>query len=46
MDIKDAFFKVELEEESRPLTAFTIPDNHYQYTVAPQGERCSSDLII
>lgn len=38
IDLKDAYWQVELDEESRPITAFTIPGRPlYQFKVMPFG---------
>ena len=38
MDLSQGYFQVELEEESRPVTAFITPDGeHYQMTRMPMG---------
>ena len=36
-DFKSGYFQVPLSEEDRPKTAFSTRDNHYQFTVLPQG---------
>ncbi|XP_059222594.1 uncharacterized protein K02A2.6-like [Stomoxys calcitrans] len=38
LDIKDAYWQIELDEESRPITAFTVPGRPlYQFVVMPFG---------
>ena len=36
-DSKSGYFQIPLSEEERPKTAFSTRDNHYQFTVLPQG---------
>ena len=36
-DFKSGYFQVPLSKEDRPKTAFSNRDNHYQFTVLPQG---------
>ena len=36
-DFKSGYFQIPLSKEDRPKTAFSIRDNHYQFTVLPQG---------
>ncbi len=36
-DIKSAFWQVELDEASRPLTAFSTPSGHYYFRRMPFG---------
>ncbi|CAF4937178.1 unnamed protein product, partial [Rotaria socialis] len=36
-DFKSGYFQVPLSNEDRPKTAFSTRDNHYQFTVLPQG---------
>ncbi|CAF1539566.1 unnamed protein product [Adineta ricciae] len=36
-DFKSGYFQVPLVKEDRPKTAFSTRDNHYQFTVLPQG---------
>ncbi len=38
-DCRDAFWTIKMAETSRPYTAFSTPDGHWQYTVMPQGAR-------
>ncbi len=35
--IKSAFWQIELDEASRPLTAFSTPEGHYQFRIMPFG---------
>ncbi len=37
IDIKSAFWQIELDEASRPLTAFSTPTGHYQFRRMPFG---------
>ncbi len=37
IDIKSAFWQTELDEASRPLTAFSTPTGHYQFRRMPFG---------
>ena len=37
LDFKSGYFQVPLSKEDRPKTAFSTRDNHYQFTVLPQG---------
>jgi len=38
VDLKHAYWQIELEEESRPITAFTVPGRPlYQFVVMPFG---------
>ncbi|CAF4656160.1 unnamed protein product, partial [Rotaria sp. Silwood2] len=36
-DFKSGYYQVPLSKEDRPKTAFSTHDNHYQFTVLPQG---------
>ncbi|CAF2087757.1 unnamed protein product [Rotaria magnacalcarata] len=36
-DFKSGYFQVPLSKEDRPKTALSTRDNHYQFTVLPQG---------
>ena len=36
-DFKSGYFQIPLAKEDRPKTAFSTRDNHYQFTVLPQG---------
>ncbi|CAF4814075.1 unnamed protein product, partial [Rotaria sp. Silwood2] len=36
-DFKSGYFQVPLSKEDRSKTAFSTRDNHYQFTVLPQG---------
>ena len=36
-DFKSGYFQVPLSKEDGPKTAFSTRDNHYQFTVLPQG---------
>jgi hypothetical protein len=37
LDFKNGYFQVPLASEDRPKTAFSTRDNHYQFTILPQG---------
>lgn len=37
IDLKNAYFQIPLEEESRPKTAFATSQGLFEYTVMPQG---------
>lgn len=37
LDLKDGFFHVPIEEESRKYTAFTVPSGQYEFNCAPFG---------
>lgn len=37
LDFKNGYFQVPLAPHDRPKTAFSTRDNHYQFTVLPQG---------
>ena len=37
LDMKSGYSQVKLHPDSRPLTAFTVPEGRYQYVVLPQG---------
>ena len=37
LDLVSGFYQIELEEESKPLTAFSVNDNHYQFKRLPMG---------
>lgn len=37
IDFKAGYFQVELDPKDRPKTAFSTRDQHYQFTVLPQG---------
>lgn len=46
IDLKDAFWQLPLEKESRPLTAFTVPSRgHYQFKVVPFGLCTASQAL-
>ncbi|CAF4829214.1 unnamed protein product, partial [Rotaria sp. Silwood2] len=36
-DFKSGYFQVPLSKEARPKTTFSTRNNHYQFTVLPQG---------
>jgi Reverse transcriptase (RNA-dependent DNA polymerase) len=37
LDFKNGYFQIPLASKDRPKTAFSTRDNHYQFTVLPQG---------
>ncbi|CAF1691434.1 unnamed protein product, partial [Adineta ricciae] len=37
LDFKSGYFQIPLAPADRPKTAFSTRDNHYQFTVLPQG---------
>ena len=37
LDFKNGYFQIPLDPHDRPKTAFSTRDNHYQFTVLPQG---------
>ncbi|CAF1661396.1 unnamed protein product, partial [Adineta ricciae] len=37
LDFKSGYFQISLAPDDRPKTAFSTRDNHYQFTVLPQG---------
>ena len=37
LDMKSGYSQVNLHPDSRPLTAFTVPERRYQHVVLPQG---------
>ena len=37
LDMKSGYSQVKLHPESRPLTAFTVPEGRFQHVVLPQG---------
>ncbi len=37
IDLKSAFWQIEFDEASRPLTAFSTPTGHYQFRRIPFG---------
>lgn len=46
IDLKDAFWQMPLEEKSRPLTAFTVPQRgHFQFKVVPFGLCTASQAL-
>ena len=42
LDLQQAFFQVELDEQSRPYTSFKTPFGLFQYCVLPNGAKNSS----
>ena len=42
MDVADAFFTVQLDEASRPYTAFRLPSGLWEWKVLPQGSKTSA----
>lgn len=46
IDLKDAFWQLPLQEDSRPLTAFTVPSRgHFQFKVVPFGLCTASQAL-
>ena len=45
LDLRDGFFHVEVEPESRKYTAFVTPSGQYEFTVAPFG-LCTSPIVF
>lgn len=46
IDLKDAFWQLPLEEKSRPVTAFTVPQRgHFQFKVVPFGLCTASQAL-
>lgn len=43
LDLSSSFHQIELEEESRPLTAFTCSNGHYQFKRLPFGLKISTN---
>lgn len=37
LDMKSGFHQMEIEEDSKPITAFITPDGHYEYNRMPFG---------
>ena len=44
MDVADAFFTVQLDEASRPCTAFRLPSGLWEWKVLPQGSKTSAGV--
>ena len=45
LDLKNGFFHVPVEKESRKYTAFIVPDGHYEFRKVPFG-LCNSPSIF
>lgn len=45
LDLRDGFFHVPIEEESRKYTAFVTPDGQYEFLVTPFGF-CNSPAVF
>ncbi|XP_043503857.1 uncharacterized protein LOC122525241 [Polistes fuscatus] len=45
LDLKNGFFHVSIEEESRKYTAFIVPDGHYEFLKVPFG-LCNSPSVF
>lgn len=43
LDLTSSFHQIELNHSSRPCTAFSTPDGHYQYTRLPFGLKIPSN---
>lgn len=43
LDMTSSFHQIELDAKSRPYTAFSTPNGHYQYTRLPFGLKISSN---
>lgn len=43
LDLKNSFHQIELDEESRPLTAFSSKANHYHFKRLPFGLKISAN---
>lgn len=43
LDMTSSFHQIELDHRSRPYTAFSTPNGHYQYTRLPFGLKISSN---
>lgn len=43
LDMTSSFHQIELDKNSRPFTAFSTPNGHYQYTRLPFGLKISSN---
>lgn len=43
LDMTSSFHQIELDHDSRPYTAFSTPNGHYQYTRLPFGLKISSN---
>ncbi|ROT76721.1 pol polyprotein [Penaeus vannamei] len=41
LDLQSGFFQVQMDKDSRPLTAFSIPQGHFQFKSMPFGLRNS-----
>jgi hypothetical protein len=50
LDLKNGFFHVYIDEQRRKVTAFIVPDGHYEFLRVPFGlcihELFSKDLLI
>ena len=45
LDLKNGYFHVPIEEESQKITAFVVPNGHYEFTRAPFG-LCNSGPVF
>jgi hypothetical protein len=41
MDLTSGYYQIEVEKSSRPITAFSTADAHYQFTRMPFGLKCA-----
>ena len=46
LDLLSGFWQIELEEESKPLTAFSTPNGHFQFNCMPFGLRNSPITFV
>jgi hypothetical protein len=45
LDLKNGFFHVYMDEQSRKITAFIVPDGHYEFLRVPFG-LCNSSAVF
>ncbi len=46
LDLKDSYYQVMLDEESRDLTIFSEGFNLYRFKCLPFGLRCSASIFV